>query len=134
MSIDLLKPSLYTAEGSSAEPAHPALIGGACPCGYVFFPMQAYGCERCGRTDLETRPLSGRGKLLASAQVHLHMGKSRQAPFTVGSIALIDGPIVRTLLIEDEKSFRPGDEVVTRLIEVRDAEGNAKLDLRFERA
>ncbi len=134
MTSELLKPALYKSEGSAAEPRHPALLGGACACGYVFFPMQHFGCERCGRTDVKERALTGRGKLLASARVHLHAGKHRQAPFTVGSIALDDGPIVRTILIDDDKPFHPGDVVVTALVDVHDAEGNAKRDLRFARA
>jgi uncharacterized OB-fold protein len=134
MTSELLKPALYRSKGSARDPAHPALLGGACACGYVFFPMQHFGCERCGRTDVEERALTGRGRLLASARVHLHAGKHRQAPFTVGSIALEDGPIVRTILIDDEKPFHPGDVVVTALIDVHDAEGNAKRDLRFARA
>lgn len=134
MSVALLKPALYRKDGSAADPAHPALLGGACRCGYVFFPMQNFGCERCGATNLEPRALTGRGKLIASARVHLHAGKHRQAPFTVGSIALEDGPIVRTILIDSERGFKPGDAVVTTLVEVPDAEGHAKLDLRFEKA
>ena len=133
MSGELLKPTLYRREGSEADPGHPALLGGACACGHVFFPMQTFGCELCGNSTLELRALTGRGRLLASAQVHLYAGKHRQAPFTVGSIALEDGPIVRTLLVEGP-SYAPGDTVVTALVEVTDAEGNAKSDLRFERA
>lgn len=126
----LLKPTLYRAEGSEADPSHPALLGGACECGYVFFPPQGYGCERCGRTALKPRVLSGRGRLIASARVHLHGGKTRQAPFTVGSIQLDDGPIVRTLLV-DADTIMPGDQVVTTLVPAADAEGAEQLDLRF---
>ena len=36
---ELLKPALYRAEGADAVPEHPALLGGACACGYVFFPL-----------------------------------------------------------------------------------------------
>ncbi|HTP77464.1 MAG TPA: OB-fold domain-containing protein [Rhizomicrobium sp.] len=128
----LLKPALYRAEGSDADPAHPALLGGVCTCGYVFFPMQTYGCERCGGTALKSRALSGRGTLLASARVHLHAGKNRQAPFTVVSVALDDGPIVRTLL-DGDADVRPGDPMATTLVPVRDPEGEARLDLRFVR-
>lgn len=128
----LLKPALYRAEGSDADPTHPALLGGICECGYVFFPMQTYGCERCGRTRLMPHILSGRGKLLTSACVHLHGGKTRKAPFTVGSIALDDGPIVRTLLVGDEVTLHPGQRVVTTLVPIVDADGAERLDLRFE--
>jgi hypothetical protein len=131
-SLNLLKPTLYRAEGSDADPVHPALLGGQCACGYVFFPMQTYGCERCGGTSLAPRALSGRGRLLASARVHLHAGKNRQAPFTVVSVALDEGPIVRTLTEADE-DVRPGDRMVTALVPVLDAEGAQRLDLRFVR-
>ena len=126
----LLKPMLYRKEGTGADSAHPALLGGECTCGYVFFPMQTYGCERCGGTNLAPRVLSGRGKLLASARIHLHAGKNRQAPFTVVSVALDDGPIVRTLL-EADADVHPGDRMVTVLAPVLDAEGAHRLDLRF---
>src|ERR1700731_482933 len=131
---ELLKPDLFRREGSDADPEDPALLGGACSCGYVFFPMQAYGCERCGRAQLSPRALSGRGKLLASARVHMHAGKHRQAPFTVGGIALGGGPIVRPLIVDDARPFRPGDAMVSTLSPVADPDGATKLDLRFKRA
>lgn len=128
----LLKPALYRAEGSTAVPDRPALLGGECACGYVFFPLQRYGCELCGGLDLRPRVLSGAGRLLSSARVHLHMGKGREAPFTVGAIALDDGPIVRTL-IEDGVTLLPGDRMATGLVAVTDPDGAPRLDLRFTR-
>jgi hypothetical protein len=127
----LLKPALYRAQGSDAEPDHPALLGGACACGCVFFPLQGYGCERCGGLELTPKALSGSGRLLASARVHLHHGKGREAPFTVGAIKLDDGPIVRTLVEADDADLRPGVRMVTVLAPVRDADGAERLDLRF---
>lgn len=122
----LLKPDLY-----AARPDRPALCGGACgSCGYVFFPMQAYGCERCGSLDLAPRALSGAGSLMASARVHLHAGKGRQAPFTVVSVRLDDGPVVRTLAA-GEAALAPGQRMVATLEPVTDAEGEPRLDLRF---
>lgn len=129
---ELLKPQLYRAEGTAEAPGRPALLGGVCAaCGYVFFPMQRYGCEKCGSRDLEPRPFSGVGRLLASARVHLHAGKGREAPFTVGSIQLDDGPIVRTLIVEGAPPLAPGARMATTLSAVVDAEGQARLDLRF---
>jgi uncharacterized OB-fold protein len=129
---ELLKPGLYRAEGTDDAPAAPALLGGACAaCGYVFFPMQRYGCEKCGGQDLRPRVLSGAGTLLASARVHLHAGKGREAPFTVGSIQLDDGPIVRTLLAEDGLAPAPGARMATTLVPTHDAQGEPRLDLRF---
>jgi uncharacterized OB-fold protein len=127
----LLKPALYRVEGSAAVPGRPALFGGECACGYVFFPLQPYGCERCGGLEFKDKALSGAGTLLASARVYLHAGKGREAPFTVGAIALDDGPIVRTLIEEDSGDPRPGDRMATTLVEVTDTEGASRLDLRF---
>lgn len=127
----LLKPTLYRREGTPQAPDRPALLGGTCPCGYVFFPLQHYGCERCGRVDLQPKALAGAGRLLASARVHMHAGKGREAPFTVGSIALDDGPIVRTLIEEDSGPLQPGARMATTLVPVVDAEGRECLDLRF---
>jgi len=130
---DLLKPMLYRRAGTAVRPDAPALLGGACACGHVFFPLQAYGCERCGGADLQPRALSGAGRLLASARVHLHAGKGREAPFTVGSIRLEDGPIIRTLIEEDGTRLRPGASMVAVLAPVTDLEGAVSLDLRFVR-
>jgi uncharacterized OB-fold protein len=127
----LLKPALYRRAGTDVRPDRPALLGGACACGYVFFPFQQYGCEKCGSLDLEPRALSGAGRLLAFARVHLHAGKGREAPFTIGSIRLDDGPIVRTLIEGDEAGLQTGAAMVTTLAPVTDAEGAARLDLRF---
>ncbi|HWF77690.1 MAG TPA: OB-fold domain-containing protein [Caulobacteraceae bacterium] len=128
---ELLKPALYRAEGTDAVPAHPALLGGACACGYLFFPLQRYGCEKCGGLEIEPRALSGAGSLLASARVHLHAGKGREAPFTVGSVRLDDGPIVRTLIVESAGPLQAGRRMVTTLEAVADADGAPRLDLRF---
>jgi hypothetical protein len=129
--LTLLKPALYRAGGTAAVPGHPALLGGACACGYVFFPLQVYGCEKCGGVSIEPRALSGAGTLLASARVHLHHGKGREAPFTVGAIRLDDGPIVRTLVEADGTELQPGTRMVTALTPVVDTEGAPRLDLRF---
>lgn len=129
--LSLLKPALYRVEGSVAQPDHPALLGGVCACGYVFFPLQHYGCERCGGLDLQPKVLSGAGELLASARVHLFPGKGREAPFTVGSIRLDDGPVVRTLLEVEKADLRTGTRMATCLVEVLDLEALPRLDLRF---
>jgi uncharacterized protein len=131
--VTLMKPALYRAAGTPETPDRPALLGGMCGAGHVFFPLQHYGCERCGSLDLEPRALSGVGRLLASARVHLHAGKSREAPFTIGSIQLEDGPIVRTLIEASEgATLAAGTRMATTLVAVVDANGRQCLDLRFE--
>lgn len=128
---DLLKPALYTTEGTASVPGHPALVGGACECGYVFFPLQTIGCEKCGSRQVTPRALSGSGRVIAAARVHLHAGKGREAPFTVVSVMLEDGPIVRTLFVDGVQPAAAGQRAVTRLVPVADASGAEKLDLRF---
>lgn len=132
--MQALKPELYTVptEGSDALAQ---LRGGRCACGHVFFPMQTYGCEVCGRTGDALQPalLDGRGTLVASARVLLHAAKDRQAPFVIASIKLADGPVVRTLLAEDSTERMPiGTPLQTCLVEVgRTDSGQALVDLRF---
>ncbi len=133
---ELLKPALYAAEGTASVPDHPSLKGGKCQCGYVFFPLQTYGCEVCGRTGdaLQPMALSGRGTLIASSTVHIHAAKNHEAPFTIGAIKLDDGPTVRTLLVDvDAKGLKPGQAMVTKMVPVSSAAGST-FDLRFTTA
>jgi uncharacterized protein len=130
--VSLLRPALYRSEGTVDVPTCPALLGGVCDNGHVCFPLQHYGCERCGSVDLQPKALSGVGQLLASARVHLHAGKSREAPFTVGAIQLDDGPIVRTLILADASPLPVGTRMSSTLVAAPDAEGRPCLDLRFE--
>jgi len=122
----LLKPTLYSPDGT--------LLGGRCTCGHVFFPMQTHGCEVCGRhgADLQPMTLNGRGRLLSSTIVHLHADKARPTPFTIGKIALAEGPVVRTLLVDPDKEIAPGTAMMTALVPVGTGDdGTAILDLRF---
>jgi len=129
--LPLLKPSLYSVTGTPDAPACPALLGADCNnCGHIFFPPQRYGCERCGSTRLGTRQLSGVGLLTAWARVHLHRSKSREAPFTIGTIALADGPVIRAIVEDKGEALRPGMRVGSALIIV-EAEQAPALDLHF---
>lgn len=105
---------LFLPEGTPRCPQHPALLGGRCKvCAYVFFPMQRYGCERCGAVDLEDFLIAGRGRLVASARVQFHADASRPAPFSIGVVATDEGPVVRSLLHPaSEAELLPGDLVV----------------------
>jgi len=133
--MTLLKPALY---GPPTDPKEqPLLHGGRCQCGYVFFPMQTYGCERCGRHGeaLTSCQLAGRGALLAEAVVHLHADKSRPTPFTVVKIQLEDGPVVRSLLATQSPAVLPGRPLVATFeIVDRTGAGEPTLDLRFTAA
>lgn len=127
---EALKPTLYTVP----ETGLPALRGGRCACGHVFFPMQSYGCERCGRAGEALVPalLAGRGRLVAASRVQMHARKDRQVPFTVVSVQLDDGPVVRTLLREDSaEPLTVGQPMFAALAEVAQPDGSTRLDLRF---
>lgn len=126
----------FEAAGTDAVPQFPALIGGKCRCGNIFFPMQRFGCEACGRQgdDLSEVKLSGRGTLHTFAQVHLHARPYPKVPFTVLEIALDDGPLVRALFDQPtEADLRRGDRMVATV--VRQRRGETDIDvLRFRRA
>lgn len=123
----MLKPELYNCD----QP--PSLRGGVCVCGYVFFPMQSFGCERCGCSDSTLKPkdLAGRGRLIASTVVHLHRS-DLSTPFMIGSIALDDGPIIRTMLTEVFDELVPGTRMESTLVSIPPGEdGTPRADLRF---
>jgi uncharacterized protein len=129
-----LKPALYAAS-EGAPGSAPRLFGGRCRCGYVFFPLQAYGCEKCGQNGDALTPASlpARGTLVASARVLVHARKDRQPPFVVVTVQLDDGPVVRTLLAEDTDTVLAiGTPMQACLVEVGRAEsGEPIMDLRF---
>ncbi|WP_442868376.1 Zn-ribbon domain-containing OB-fold protein [Bradyrhizobium sp. CCBAU 11445] len=140
---ELLKPELYAVVGTMSAPLHPSLKGGRCmACGFVFFPPQRYGCEVCGRSGdcLQSIALSGSGTLIASATVHMHSPGARptkhgvkplEAPFTIGTIKLDDGPTIRTIIVDaNEPSLKPGQRVISKLVEVGSGACSI-LDLRF---
>jgi uncharacterized OB-fold protein len=127
MTTSLLKPELYSEDRSGDDDV--VLNGGRCGCGHVFFPFQAYGCERCGSTELTSMRMRGRGTLVASVTVHMHARPERKAPFSVASIRLDDGPVLRALLTGPIEGLKPGCPVVARLV----ASGpEGARDLRFE--
>src|SRR5262245_4531150 len=104
---------LFTVDAGEA----PSLLGRRCAdCGYVFFPPHDFGCEACGALPqrVEALALAGAGVLRSVAVVHRHGGSSILAPFTVGEIALDAGPMVRAVLVGDER-FVIGDRVRSKL-------------------
>lgn len=132
-SLKLLKSHLYSGDGHDVPSSDPVLLGGRCRCGHVFFPMQTYGCERCGSHGdaLTPQALSTHGTLLASAVVHLHADKNRPAPFTIVKVALDDGPVVRTLLADDSSEIALGQRMKAKLVPVAQGDGDTAFDLRF---
>jgi uncharacterized OB-fold protein len=136
-STKLLKYGLYSSNLDEPNGSAVVLHGGRCRCGHVFFPMQTYGCEQCGRHGDALMPclLSASGTLLAEAVVHLHADKNRPTPFTVVKVALDDGPVIRSLLADDGDVISPGHRMAAKLVPVRQSEtGETVLDLRFSAA
>lgn len=120
---------------TSRPPAHTLpLFGGHCTCGYVFFPMQNYGCERCGRSGSALQPfeLSGRGELVSKAIVYIHSDAKRPPPFAVAEIRLVEGPTVRALLAgPPANSPGVGEAVMACLFQPNPSDPEGRLDVGF---
>jgi uncharacterized OB-fold protein len=125
--------ALFSAQGTPALPDTPALVGGKCAsCGHIFFPFQSYGCEKCGSHELASIQLSGCGKLICSAQVHMSANPAFPSPYVVGSIQTDDGAVVRAVLsVGADADLVPGTPMVTELVpETRPEQG--AYDIRFK--
>lgn len=98
-----------------------ALQGQHCRrCGRLAFPPNPYGCEQCGASAdmLENTLLSGRGRLLAFVDVNRAVRPNVTVPYTVGSIALEDGPVIRALMNAGAASLQVDGRVEAELIEM----------------
>lgn len=96
MKLISAEPQLYSVDSSGT----PVLTAVRDSTGHVSYPAQPYGSERTGEhgAALQTIALSGLGTVQATAVVHMHHGADITAPFTVASIALDEGPLVRGVL------------------------------------
>lgn len=142
----LLKPELYAATADETAGSVAILRGGECRrCGFIFFPYQCYGCEKCGAIgqDLVPRTLSGRGTLVSCATVHVHNSEDRlhvsaplRPPFVIAAIRLDEGPFLRSILLGgNEHTLHCGDHLVATLVvadsgQAQPCDGET-LDLRF---
>ena len=128
---ELSHPDLYASrDGATVE-----LLGMRCAaCGYVAFPRQRYGCEKCGATGaaLADVDLKTDGKLVSFATVHMHQAKNIAAPFVIGEVELDAGPTLRATMVEpNDESLDIGARVTGRLFPAPAAGAPAKLELRF---
>ena len=133
MSEELSYPDLYRGTtGNSVE-----LLGMKCTsCGYVAFPRQRYGCEKCGASGaaLKDAELGSSGTLASFATVHMHQAKAIAAPFVIGEINLDAGPTVRATMVEaTDDAMRLGARVTGKLFPAPAAPDatSIKLELRF---
>jgi uncharacterized protein len=132
MSDDLSHPDLYRKAGDSVE-----LLGMQCSeCGFVAFPRQRFGCERCGAMAdcLRDIELVAIGRLASYAKVHMHQAKTIAAPFVIGEVTLDAGPTVRATMIETtDDAMHIGARVEGRLFPAPAPPDvpSDKLELRF---
>lgn len=99
----------------------PCLRGQRCShCGQVAFPPNPYGCEVCGSSGdavVEER-LAGHGRLLAFVTTNHANQRDIPVPYTVASIALDSGPVIRSLMIKPtDEGLKVGDVVEAVIVE-----------------
>lgn len=112
----------------------PHLRGQRCGnCGRVAFPPNPYGCETCGMsgdavTDMR---LAGRGRLLAFVTTNHANQRDIPVPYTVASIALEDGPVIRALMTTpSDYGLKVNDIVEAVIVAAPSTEGTGQ-ELRF---
>jgi hypothetical protein len=127
------KKTLFTVPASPDEA--PALRGGRCRCGHVFFPPQQLGCDVCGAAGdaIEIVDLAGAGTLRTYATAHRQQRPGSSAPLIFGTVLLDDGPAVEVVIdAEDEAVLAVGQTVRARLVEVgEDEDGHTLVDCFF---
>lgn len=111
--------------GSSA----PRLRVRRCSCGHVQFPLQTFGCERCGASAEQGAETSvpARGVLIGVATVFAHT--KLPTPYAVGRVLFEDGFALDARLDGGELSI--GQRVHGRLVTSRDERAGELLDLVF---
>ncbi|MGG7102439.1 Zn-ribbon domain-containing OB-fold protein [Rhodococcus sp. 24CO] len=127
MTNNSAEPLLYSVD----EGGTPTLAGVRDSSGFISYPPQAAGSLLNGDhgTQLHTVPLSGRGRIHATATVRFHTSPDIDTPFTVASIVLDEGPLVRGIL-DVVDSGRIGESVVATTTAIR--RGDEDLyELRF---
>lgn len=90
---------------SDSEGAPRLRIGRCSRCGHTFFPMQRFGCERCGaRGDALAEDLvTATGTVLTAVTVWRHRAPGIETPFQVASVRLDAGPVLGALLAAGDK-------------------------------
>ncbi len=114
----------------------PSLKGCLCKgCGFIIFPPQAYGCERCGKGSehLEPMELKGNGRLKSFAAIHNQYLQPGKTPAVLGEVILDDGPVIQTMIVcKNESELTVGSRVRTILLENKpNKDGNIIMDCHF---
>ncbi|MEW2359579.1 OB-fold domain-containing protein [Spirillospora sp. NPDC029432] len=118
--------TLHGAPFGTGPSGEPVLHGRRClTCGHASFPRQPYGCEACGAAGPgDPLDLPAAGTVRAAATVHRHPDPRVAVPFTLVSVRLDGGPLVRGV---HAGTAAAGDRVRARL----EGEGD-RTALRFE--
>lgn len=99
------------------DAAVPQLKGQQCGgCDRVHFPPNSYGCEKCGATDLADRTLIGRGRILAVVTTHHANQRDIAVPYTVASIRLDEGVVIRAVMAEATDDALATDDRVEAVV------------------
>ncbi|MFT3820728.1 MAG: hypothetical protein QM750_24445 [Rubrivivax sp.] len=107
-------------------------IGRCSGCGHTFFPIQRFGCERCGASGqaLQDELVSANGVVKTSVTVFRHRSPDIEAPFQLASVQLDAGPQVSALLdARPDASVRSGTRVTGTTAE---SSGGALPAFRFK--
>jgi uncharacterized OB-fold protein len=127
------KKTLFTVPPSPDEA--PALLGGRCSCGHVFFPPQRMGCDVCGAAGdaIEIVELAAGGVLKSFAMTHRRTRPGGGSPLVVGVVALDGGPVIEVVIdADDESVLSVGQRVSGRLVDVgEDGAGQTVVDCFF---
>lgn len=105
-------------------------------CGRVSFPSNPYGCESCGAfgPDIEDELLVGRGVILAFVTVNRAIRPNVGVPYTVISVALEGGPVIRALIADPaDTDLQVGDAVEAELVAPATPEQGEAQQVRFRR-
>lgn len=128
------KSTLYTVPDS--PDARPALLGGHCSRGHVFFPAHRLGCDVCGALpeEIEIVELAASGVLKSVVTAHRQRRVDGSGPLVVGTVLLDDGPAVEVVLdADDAGDLSVGQRVHGTLVEgAKDEKGRTLVDLVFE--
>ena len=129
MGLNSAEPSLYAVDDAGV----PTLVGTRDSAGNISFPFQTYGSECNGDhgADLAQVTLCGRGTIAATATVGRDPAGAIGAPFTVASIVLAEGPMIRAVLADGSSGAQRGDTVRAMTSPVGAGDDSTR-ELRFE--
>lgn len=131
MGMNSAEPSLYAVDDAGV----PTLVGSRNSAGNISFPFQTYGSEYNGDhgADLARVDLCGRGTIAATATATVSRDPAGAigAPFTIASIVLEEGPMIRAVLADGSSRAQRGDSVRATTAPASTGD-DSTYELRFE--